>query len=220
MLANQLITNEVPPIKVSEPGTKALRWMEEFKVSELPVVDSTKFLGLVSYSQLIDLNKIDSPLEKLKLVPSQIYISEDQHIFEVIALISTHNISIIPVLNEDKNYLGCITLRHLMQQISAITSIHNPGGIIVLEINASDYTLSEIARIVEENDSKILCTYITSLPDSNKIELTVKINTKDLRSILKTLERYKYTVKASFQERQFQESLKDRYDALMNYLNW
>jgi hypothetical protein len=33
------------------------------------------------------------------------------------------------------------------QKIAGIFSLENPGGIIILEVNLNDYSMSEIARI-------------------------------------------------------------------------
>ena len=116
--------------------------------------------------------------------------------------------------------MGVITLTGLVQKLSAIASLINPGGIIVLEINQKDYLLTEIAGIVESNDAKILSLYITSHPDSTKLELTIKVNRVDIGAILQTFYRYNYTVKASWsKEDSFSDGLQDRFDSLMNYLN-
>jgi hypothetical protein len=90
---------------------------------------------------------------------------------------------------------------------------------LVLELNIHDYSLSEIARIVESNDAKILSLYISSHIDSNKLELTVKINRTDLSPIIQTFNRYNYTIKASFHQSEYVDDLKDRFDSFMSFLN-
>jgi hypothetical protein len=106
-----------------------------------------------------------------------------------------------------------------MSQITVINSIKEPGGILVLVMNIHDYSLTQIARLVEENNAKILSSYITSSQDSTEIEVTLKINTTDLDRIIQTFNRFDYVVKASFSKGILQEDLKRRYDELMNYLN-
>jgi hypothetical protein len=108
---------------------------------------------------------------------------------------------------------------HLMQLIVNTGSITEQGGILVLEVNRHDYSLAQIAQIVEGNDAKILSSFITSLPDSTKLEVTIKINLIELDRIIQTFERYGYTISASFQKSLFEDDTKLRYDALMNYLN-
>jgi hypothetical protein len=79
--------------------------------------------------------------------------------------------------------------------------------------------LSEIARIVESNDAKILSSYISSHIDSTKLEVTIKINRTDLSAIIQTFNRYNYTIKASFHQSEYVDDLKDRFDSFMSFLN-
>ncbi len=219
MLALDLITNEVPPIKTSDTGLKAMKWMDEFKVSHLPVVDGGEYIGLVSDNDLMDLSQPEEPLGSQLKVLSQPYIHESQHIYDVIRLISAQKLTLVPVLNESKSYVGAISISDLMMQFSNIASVNDPGGILVLEMGQIDYSMAEIGRIVEGNDAKILSSYITSTPDSTQLELTLKINKEDLSGIMQTFTRYDYKIKASFQESSFKDDMQNRYDELMKYIN-
>ena len=219
MRAEELISEIIPPIKFSETGEKALNWMNEFRVSHLPVVEKNEYIGLVSENDIYDM---PDPKMKLKDYFTNLpkpFIYSDRHVYEVLKLIADHRISVVPVLYENNEYAGCTDLLYLMSQITAINSIKEVGGILVLEMNQHDYSMTQIARIIEENNAKILSSYITSLPDSTQIEVTLKINSTDLDRIIQTFHRYDYTIKASYQKGRFQEDLKKRYDELMNYLN-
>ena len=101
---------------------------------------------------------------------------------------------------------------------SKISSIAENGGLIVLELNINDYSLSEVGQIVESNDSKVLSSYVTSHTDSTKLELTIKINKTNIADIIQTFNRYGYTIKASFQDSDYADNMKERLDYLMNYL--
>lgn len=128
-------------------------------------------------------------------------------------------LTVLPVLDENENYLGLIPLTSLLQQFSILAATREPGGIIVLEMNELDYSLSQIAQIVEGNDGKILSCYLNSLPESTRIEVTVKVNKTDISGILQTFNRYNYTVKASFHQSEFSDDMKNRFDSFMNYIN-
>jgi hypothetical protein len=97
--------------------------------------------------------------------------------------------------------------------------LENPGGVIVLEMSQNDYDLSEIARIVESNDAKVLSLFISTHVDSTRLEVVLKLNRTDLGGVLQTFDRYGYFVKASFGDEEDHDDLKENYDSLMNYLN-
>lgn len=219
MIAKDLTSEIVPPLKTTDTGAKALAWMEEFKVSQLPIVNHREYLGLISDEDILNLNKPDLAVGEYNIAFSKPFVFEYQHIYDVIKLVDRHKISLMPVLDSDENYLGVITMTELVQHFSSMSAVNNSGGIIILELNINDYMLSEIAHIVESNDSKILSSYITSHPDSTRLELTLKINNRDLSRVLAAFYRYNYTVTASYSDSDFEQDLKKRYDSLMNYLN-
>ena len=54
MLAAELISNSIPPLKTSDSVQKSLERMTEFKLSHLPIVNETQFLGLLAEDELIE----------------------------------------------------------------------------------------------------------------------------------------------------------------------
>lgn len=219
MLAKDLITDEIPPLKTSDTGLMVINWMDEFKVSHLPIVNNHEYLGLISDTDILDLNITDEEIGKHKLSLIRPFVKGNQHVYEVIKMISNMKLTVLPVLDENENYLGLIPLTGLLQQFSILAATREPGGIIVLEMNELDYSLSQIAQIVEGNDGKILSCYLNSLPESTRIEVTVKVNKTDISGILQTFNRYNYTVKASFHQSEFSDDMKNRFDSFMNYIN-
>ncbi len=193
--------------------------MHEFRIGHLPVVEKNEYIGLLSENDIYDM---PNPKEKIEVAFKNLpkpFIYSTRHVYDVMKLIAEAKITVVPILNENNEYVGCTDLLFLMSQITVINSIKEPGGILVLVMNNHDYSLTEIARIVEENNAKILSSYITSTTDSTEIEVTLKINTTDLDRIIQTFDRFDYVIKASFSKGMFQEDLKRRYDELMNYLN-
>jgi hypothetical protein len=128
------------------------------------------------------------------------------------------NLSLLPVLTDDGQYLGAICLSTLIEKISNLGAMKDPGGILQLEMNVNDYSLAEIANIVESNGAKIISSYIYTHDDSTKMDLTLKINKTDLSAIIQTFERFNYTVVASFHKSAFDDDMKKRYDAFIHYL--
>ncbi|PKR80215.1 CBS domain-containing protein [Brumimicrobium salinarum] len=219
MIGIELITEDILPLKHSDLGEKALLWLEELKVSHLPVLKGESFVGLVSEDDLLDQSDLSKSLTELFDHLPRPYVKGTSHIYEILNVASIEHISVVPVLDDEENYLGSIQIADLMQSIANTGSIKEKGGIIVLEMSDSDYSLAHISQVIESENAKILSSFITSNPQSKKLELTLKINRIELGGILRSLARYDYHVKASFQRNNHDEDLKDRYDELMNYLN-
>lgn len=219
MLASDLISDDVPPLKITDTGDLALEWMDEFRVSHLPVIDGTQFVGMVSDDDLLDLDDTGVDLASSKVTMIKPHLLAHQHPYDVLKLMAQLGLTVIAITDEQNNYLGAVSIKNLAVKLSEMAAIREPGGIIVLEVNHVDYSLSQIASIVEGNDAKVLSMYVSSEPDSNRAEITLKINKEDLTRVLQTFARYNYTVKATFHQSEFLDDLKQRYDEFMNYLN-
>jgi len=219
MIVKELITGIIPPLKLSDSAAFGLGIMDEFKVSHLPVVQDMIFQGLISDTDIYNFNNLDEPLVNYKANLGQVSVTENQHIYDAINLFSAQSLSLLPVVSGSNQYLGIITQTTLIQHLAGLFAINNPGGVIILEINEKDYDLPAIARIVTSNDAKVLSLSLTSFPDSTKLEVTLKLNKMDIEALLQTFNRFNYSVKASFSEPSNYESLKERFDSLMNYLS-
>ncbi|MFZ4413727.1 MAG: CBS domain-containing protein [Bacteroidales bacterium] len=219
MFAKDLTDDTILPAKPSDTGSLALAWMDEYKVSHLPIVNNSIYIGIISEEDIYTSNAFDEMLANQKIKLNNTYVTENQHIFEVIHLATSLKLSLIPVLDSKNNYLGVITLRKLIDKFSEISSISNPGAIILLDININDYSLSEIAQIVESNDTKILSLFITSHNDSTQLDVSLKLNRMDIAPLLQTFNRYNYNVKTILAEQEINDDLQDRYDSLMKYLS-
>jgi len=219
MIASDLITYDIPPLKVTDTGTKALDWMEEFKTTSLPVVSNNRYIGLINESDILDRNDSDEIIETYNLTFKKPLGYQNQHLFEIISIMAENDITVLPIVDVNEQYVGLITSETIIKEFAKAVSVNNLGSIITLEVNLRDYSLAEIAKMVESDDAKILSSFITSHTDSNKLEVTLKINKTDISRILHTFERFNYVVTASYNETDYHKDLKDRYDEFMRFLN-
>ena len=65
----------------------------------------------------------------------------------------------------------------------------------------------------------VLSVATAKTSDPQKIQVTLKVNTLDLSYILATFERYEYKIVSVFHQAEQIDQLKERYDALMSYLD-
>ena len=220
MLAKDIISENVPPLKIKDTGDKAIEWMYEFKLTHLPLVENKKYMGLVSEDDILDFNNTHEQLGKFLKNLYKPFVKDTEHIYEVLRVAAGLKSTIIPVVDSKQNYLGLITLQSLLFNFAKMTAISEPGGVIILELNnKTDYVLSDIARIVESNGAHILSLYFNVDTETGKHAVTLKVDSTEIKHIVATFDRYEYAVKAFFQESDMGEIIKDRYDSLMNYLN-
>lgn len=219
MIAKEIASFDILPLNITDNCTFALNAMEENRVNHLPVVNERELLGVVTEFDLINHADLQDVVGNVKLSLPNAFISVYQHVFDVMKMMTEMKLSLLPVVDQRNLYSGVITLPNLLRFLTLNMSVLNPGGLIVLEVAENNYSMAEISQIVESNDARIIGAFFTTNPDSTSIDLTLKINNIDLNSVIQTFERYNYTIKATFAEKDDMDDLKERYDALMNYLS-
>jgi CBS domain-containing protein len=219
MLSSEILITEIPPLKKEDSVAKAIEWMDEFKVTHLAVVEGSEYLGLVHEDFLLNIDEQDAPIGNYhtQFIKASVY--ENDHVFEAVKQVEKFKLSLIPVLSMKDVFIGVTTAYGLMQAIAEMPVVKNPGGVIVMNLAETDYSMTEIARIVESNDAKILGSFITRNLGESMFELTLKINRVNVQDIIQTLERFEYKITASYDQSSTEDDLRDRYNNLMNYLN-
>ncbi|MFM1854511.1 MAG: hypothetical protein RL164_1829 [Bacteroidota bacterium] len=219
MKASEIISEVIPPLVHTDSGEKALLWMDEFQVNHLPVLKNGNFVGVLSESELLDQADLDPTLDALFQHLPRPFVFADAHLFDILKHFSLFKLTALPVLDRQEQYLGVISSQDLLQLLAQSTGVKEIGSVLVLEMDANNYALSQIAQIVESNQAKILNLFVNSEPESTKIQVSLKINQQNLSSIIRTFERYDYNVLASYQAEGQHNEMQERYDELMLYLN-
>lgn len=218
MQATDLISTDVFPLKPGDNCAFAREMLSEWQLAHLPVVKESKLLGIISLRDLIDVpgtRKIDS-----LLIPLHSFeVNEGVHLFQLIGIFGQTGFTSLPVLDEEEKFKGIITLPHLLNLAGHLLTIEQSGAIITLEMNIMDYTLTEISRITENDNVKIMGLLISKLNDAGRIQLHIKLNSWQINGILSAFARYNYSVVAVYTNQCAYNDLKDRYDSLMKYLD-
>ena len=219
MVIEQLISPVVPTLLPTDTGSRALFLMEENNLTQLPLVANEKYMALVQENDVLDWDTPESPLGKASFLTYRPAVFASGHPFEALRVAHQQNLSIVPVVDNENTYIGSITRDDLLRYITENSGVENPGGIIVIELDPRDYSLSEIARLCEGEDVIIISTQITTNKITGKLEVTLKTNRTDLQGLADTFERHKYVVKNVYGETSQREDMLDRYRLLMNYIN-
>ncbi|SKB53907.1 CBS domain-containing protein [Sphingobacterium nematocida] len=218
MFIGQYISTDYHEVLLTDTVEFVLQKMNENHSKFLAAVEGKIFHGLVSEELLLDQIDTEVPINTIKLHFRSVYLFDYQHIYDALQLITTYDYCFIPVLNRKHEYLGVLTKQDLLIALNE-TLGNDEGAIIVLELGIRDNALSHIARIIETENTSILSTAIHRLPDSSKLEMTIKVNKTNISAVVSSLWRNDYVVKATFRDGGEQSDIQDRYDLLMNYLD-
>lgn len=221
MNAAELINPNFQPVSAGVSTQKALQWLEELQCKSLPVVDEEGFFkGMLSENTLLEL--WDEPIdwERVYLQYNETFLQAGQHWQEAIRLLQ--NTEILAIIDENGKYMGVVQAQDVLKKLASLYSFQEEGAVLVLAVNQFDYSLSEISRLVETNNAKILHLFSDILPhEPYRIILTLKINQVDITRIVATFERFGYEILAKFhQALVFDDLEQDRLGLLMKYLSF
>lgn len=200
---------------------RALENMETFDLNALPVVDNGKYHGLVTREQLLESEELEIRIGSLKSSLKIAYLDQEQHIFDALFFFRINEVNILPVVNTSLDYQGFIDLPGLVNALEQVMDTQQPGGMIVLQTDVTSYSLAQITHVLESNDIRVLSSFSRIMPDSNGVELTLKVNTEDLSKVSHLLSRYDYRVSHLYtiQNPEEKADITARYEHLMNFIN-
>jgi Mg/Co/Ni transporter MgtE len=211
------IHRDYKAISCKEDLASVQDFFEEMGFSHFPVAEDSHFIG--------SLNADDaSTFDATKSVADYRYVLEQFHVkssmswFEVFEVATKNQASVIPVLDEQHQYVGYYELEDILLFFQDTPLIKDPGSILVINKSLQDYSLAQISQIVESNNGKILGLFISGSADAT-IEITLKLALGPLNEIIQTFRRYNYEIVSQHQEDQYITNLKERSDYLDKYLN-
>jgi CBS domain-containing protein len=219
MLTTELINNNIPQLQLQDSVSKALQLFSDYKVTHLPVAAEEKFLGLISEDDLMDAEDTKALLLVFQdsFIPASV--KENEHFLNAVNFCNLYETNVVPVTTEEKELVGVITVTDLVKTLGDFSGANEIGGIIVMEMERSQFALSEISRIVESNNATILHLNTTVQPETGLITVTLHLNKKEIASIVASFERYNYDVIYFFGDEKFENEIHSNYRHLMNYLD-
>ncbi len=220
MFLENIVDNTIPTIS---PEISIIALKELFTQSgflQLPVVTANQYLGMLDAKNLHFIeHEAESVIAATWYERSKPFIYAHAHPYDAQKILDLYQYDILPVLNTDDEYRGCIVSKKLQQFFAQLLNTDSEGSIIVLALALRDYSLSEIARICENEQVQLLSVGTRFNTQLQKLEICLKTNTQELSALLQAFERYDYEVLEYYGNSKNEEEIQRRYQLLMNYIN-
>ena len=212
------IMNDVVPLHKNSLVSEAQKMLDELTFSHLIIVDGSQFLGCIAEYDIrtLDADKLISDYADFY---ESFFVTEGVNSLEIMEATSKYDANIMPVLSqEEKKYLGYVELKYVMSAFSDMPFLSEYGNVIVVAKGINDHSFSEVTQIVESNNTKVLCAYISDTK-KDMIQTTVKIGDGDFNAIIQTFRRYGYEIISDHSDDVFLNNLKERSRYFNKYLN-
>lgn len=211
------INNDYKPLQSSDTIGSIQDFFAEASFSHFPVVEERVFVGSINAedAETYDFGKKISDyrfnLERFFVRTTMIWL-------EVLEVFAQNQTNLVPVLTPENVYVGYYEIQDVIRFFNDTPFLKEQGGTIVVEKDILDYSMSQVAQIVESNGGKVLGSFL-SQSTTQTVQITVKITSGSVNEIIQTFRRYGYSIISENEEDSYLEGLKERSDYLEKYLN-
>lgn len=218
MFVVDFISKDVPTLSPQDKIGEAIELMDNIRLNQLPMVKDKEYLGLMDYRQLTE-EQEEGMLKDLSLPLFKPAVQKEVHFMEALQIMGEYKLEVLPVIDELTHYYGVVYSETLLGHLTRFNSFGKEGGWIMLEMNLSDFMLSEIAQVAESEDISILGVHTLTDPALRKMNVLLKTNRGSLDSFVVSLQQRKYEVIYQFSDFDDEDNLQKNYNHLMNYLS-
>ncbi len=211
------ISNDIKPLQTNDTNATAQDLFAEYPFSHFPVMESDVYIGCAN-AEDTELMDIEKPVGENRFSFGRFFVRDTTIWLDVLEAFAKNETNIMPILDSNNKYLGYYEIADIMRFFHETPFLKENGGILVVEKNMLEYSMSEVTQIVESNNGKLLGLFVSEA-NMDKIQITLKISMGGLSEIIQTFRRYNYDIISEHQEDAYLNTLKDRSDYLDKYLN-
>ena len=217
MNITEYILNDFKPLTLQSSVKEALELFKTYPITHIPITENNAYIGCISQSDILTIENQDKLLKEQQDFLEHFQVNSEESIIELLNIFANNDTNILPAIIKQE-YIGYFELNDILDVFSQSPFLNSDGFILILQKNNKEYSMSEIAQIVESNNGTLLGSYISNnLGD--KTEITLKISSQEINEIIQSFRRYNYTIITEHQDDFYLEELKNRSDYLQKFLN-
>lgn len=211
------ISNDYKAIDTQETVGNVQIFLDDLSFSHFPITEEGIYIGSI-VAEDIETFDSDKKIADYRYTLEHFFARNNMIWLDVLEVFAKNHANLVPILDENNKYIGYYEIADVIKFFHETTFLKEQGAIIIVRTNILDYSMSQIAQIVESNNGKLLGLFISN-SDINTVEVTLKISSGPLNEIIQTFRRYSYDIISEHNEDNYINSLKERSDYLDKYLN-
>lgn len=211
------ISRSVPCIQISQTVEEALSLYKEYDIDHLVVCKKEDFIGILSLEQL-EHEKRNSSLDRIKDL-IEVSINENDSFSTLWLAISLNNLSVVPIVNSQNILIRSIKTQDVISELERQFDQAKEGSIVVFSVKKINYSIKILATIAEEMHINIEHLFQLNKVDNEEMIISLRIDSINTEQFKNALNRHNMDVVMIYSKGNKFESLKERYDELMHYLN-
>ncbi len=211
------ITNDYKAIDSQQTIADVQDFFLDVPYSHFSVLNEGIYIGSIAADD-VETFDIDKKVADYKYTLEGFFARKNMIWLDVLEVFAKNHTNIVPVLDEENSYQGYYELEDIVKFFHETPFLKEQGGIIVVKKSLIDYSMSQIAQIVESNNGKLLGLFVSEA-DVESVQITIKIALGSMNDIIQTFRRYNYEIVSEHHEDNYLNNLRERSDYLDKYLN-
>ena len=211
------LNSNIKALRTTDTVADAQDLFAEYPFSHFPVLEDGIYI-VCAGAEDVELMDIDKTMDEIRFNFERFFVRDTTIWLDVLEVFAKNETNVVPVLNEENKYIGYYEITDIIKFFDQTPFLKEAGGIVVVEKGVLEYSMSEVAQIVESNNGRLLGLFVSEITN-DKVQITVKISLGGLSEIIQTFRRYNYDIITEHQEDAYLNTLKDRSDYLDKYLN-
>ena len=214
---SEYINNDFKPIDSNETIEIVQDFFIEFAFSHFPVLENGVFIGCIA-SDDVETFETQKKLSDYRYTIEGFFVRNSMSWLDVLEVFARNNANTVPILDETNKYIGYYEVTDIIKFLNGTPFLKELGGIIIVEKNINEYSMSQITQIVESNNGKLLGVFVSEATNE-KVQITIKITLGSMNEIIQSFRRFNYEIVSEHHEDNYLNVLKERSEYLDKYLN-
>lgn len=214
---NDFINRDFRAIDSRERIAEAQDFFADHHFSHFPVTQEGVYIGSLS-GEDVETFEAGKAVDDYRFSLEGFFARTSMSWFDVLEVFARNNTNVAPVLDDKSQYMGYYELAEVIRFFNETPFLKEPGGVIIVEKSMADFSMGQIAQIVESNNGRLLGAFI-SKTTVDALQITLKVGSGSVNEIIQTFRRYDYEIISQHDEDHYLRSLQERSDYLDRYLN-
>ncbi len=211
------INNDFKPLEIESSIASVQDFFSDLNFNHFPVIEEQIYVGSIS-AEDVETFDFDKKISDYRFNLQGFFVRTTMVWLDVLEVFAQNETNVLPVLTPENKYVGYYDIQDIYKFFNDTPFLKEQGGIIIVEKPVLEYSMSEIAQIVEHNGAKLLGSFISNAT-SQSVQITIKIASGSINEIIQTFRRYGYSIISENQEDGYLTNLKERSDYLEKYMN-
>lgn len=218
MRTQDFISHEKITISLDDRIDPVLQLINKYNYSHIPVTKDNELLGMIACEDLKNLSDTNQLIKDVIYLSETFFGRQGSTIIELLGVFANNNANILPMLDDKNKYVGFLDLDDALAVISETHFLQSEGSVLLLKKSTNDYSISEVAQIVESENNEVIGIYL-GYKDAEFVQIVLKIKDININEIIQSFRRYEYEILNDLTEDSYLDGLKNRSEYFIKYLN-